>query len=74
MSVLTTDQTIRLGFAKLRRLTDPRGHSLLDVLEQYMIELQHGSDDIRSLTLPLSHFATDPKSNVVPLDRYSRRV
>lgn len=68
MSVLTTDQTIRLGFAKLRRLTDPRGHSLLDVLEAYMLELQDGSDEIRRLTLP------EQRSNVVQLDTFSRRV
>jgi hypothetical protein len=59
---------LRESFAALRVVTDPRGHSLLAVLEEYVVH-EHAKLDAVLAAL------SGPPSNVIPLVRdYSERT
>lgn len=45
----THEDDIRAAFIRLRNLTDPRGHDLLDALEDLTVGYDQGFDDIQRL-------------------------
>lgn len=45
----THEDDIRAAYIRLRALTDPRGHDLLDALEDLTVGYDQGFDDIQKL-------------------------
>lgn len=45
----THEDNIRAAFIRLRSITDPRGHDLLDALERLTIGYDRGFDEIHAL-------------------------
>jgi len=80
--LLTNEQTVRLGFAQLRRTCDPRGHDLLDALEGVCIEAMEIPEKVHKVLDDLLPGAfvcnVDDESagmaEVVELQGYSQKV
>lgn len=52
----THEDTIRAAFIRLRTYTDPRGHGLLDSLEEMLLTQDEGQD---ALVAAVNRFPTD---------------